>query len=88
MVNIDIFGIFGDVNAFLILFIFIGSLIGFASEKFTIGVYGGLLVFTYIFMETDLWIFDAIGYLVLFIIIAYMGLPVVFDFLERNENTP
>ena len=82
------FGILENVNAFLVFFIGIGSALGAFSRKLSIAAYGGFVTFAHISLETDLFIFDAVLYLVLTIVLLWAAREVIGDFLtDRPEGT-
>lgn len=81
-----VFDLFQDLNAFLILMIGVGMACGIFSRKLTITAYGGLMVYVYIVIETDVFIFDAILYLVLTIILLWVASYVVSGYLEAGQG--
>lgn len=86
MLQISFFGLFNDVNSFLILMILLSGSIGFISRKLSIAGYGALLVYAHIVMKTDLFIFDAMLYLILIILIFGVGARVISEYLEAKSE--
>jgi len=85
-INFDVFGIFSNVNAFVLFMILIGVSIGAISRKLTIAAFGGLLIYTHVVTQTDLFIYDAILYVVLSIVALSVGFLVVSGYLESKET--
>lgn len=80
------FGILANATNFLLFMIIIGILIGSYSRKLSVAAYGGLLVYVHIVIETDIWIFDALLYLVLTIILLWVAYRAVGEYLGgKNE---
>lgn len=63
-----------------------GAAIGAFSRKLSITAFGALLVYTQVVIETDLFIFDAILYLSLTIILLWVSGFVVRGYLDTNEG--
>lgn len=80
------FGLTENVNAFLVVFIMLGGGIGLLSRKLSIGVMGAILVYTHIVIKTDLFIFDAVLYVVLVIILLWASAYVVSGYLNAGEE--
>lgn len=76
-IQFDLFGIFSNLNAFMVLFIIIGAMAGMISRKLSVSAFGAILVFAHVVINTDLFIFNAILYLVLFIILLWASSFVV-----------
>lgn len=86
MLQFDFFGIFSNINAFMTLFILSGGLIGFLSRKLSIGAFGALLVYSYVVINTDIFIFDAILYLSLFVILLWASSFVVSGYFDTEGS--
>lgn len=64
------FGLLQDVNAFLVFMILaIGGLAGSVAKKLTIAGFASFITFIYISLNTDLFIFDAMLYALITIVI-------------------
>ena len=66
--------LFNNVNAFLMLMIALFGFVGATSGYASLGVFGVFIVFVRIAVETDLWIFNSLLYLVGTILMVMMGL--------------
>jgi len=75
-----------DINIFLLFMIGIGAGFGAFSRKLSISAYGGLLVYVYIVINTDIFIFNAILYLVLFIVLLWVSSFVVSGYLDAGDR--
>lgn len=73
ILGIGFFGLFENVNAFLILMIFIGASIGLMAKSLAVTALNGFIVFIYVAQNTDLWIFNGLFYIFLTIIMVIMG---------------
>lgn len=74
ILQFDLFGILSNLNAFLIFMMLLIGIVGFAiSEKAAIGGYGTFLVFIYIAMNTDLFIFNGLMYSIIVIMLIVIG---------------
>lgn len=82
----DFFGIFSNITAFMILFIISGGIIGMLSRKLSIAAFGALLVYVHVVINTSIFIFDAILYLVLFIILLWASSFVVSGYFGANTE--
>lgn len=82
----DLFGIFSNLTAFLTLFIISGGIIGLLSRKLSIAAYGSLLVYVYVVMNTSIFIFDAILYLVLIAILLWGSSFVVSGYINAEPE--
>lgn len=84
VLQFEIFGIFANVTSFLLFFILIGAGIGMFSRKLSIAVFGAILVYSHVVLETDVFIFNAIFYLVLFIVAMWGATFVVSGFFDGS----
>lgn len=85
-IQFEIFGIFADVTSFLVFFILVGAGIGLFSRKLSIAAFGGLVVYAHIVLETDVFIFNAIFYVLLFIIALWGSSFVVSGYFDDNSE--
>lgn len=78
------FGLFSNVNAFLVFFILLGGIFGLMSHKLSIAGYGSLLVFTHVAMETERFIFGPMLYLVLTLLFLYLAAQIAPEYMGET----
>ena len=66
--------LFNNVNAFLLLMIILSGILGATSGYASIGAYGAFIVFVRIGMDTDLWIFNSLLYVIATVVMLLLGL--------------
>lgn len=72
----DLFGLFSNVNVFLVFMIVLFAGVGLISGKLSVAALAGLLYFTHVSIETDLFIFDNLLYIFIITIITTLGFRV------------
>lgn len=82
----SLFDIFPAVEGFLLVYILIGAAIGAISRKLSITAFGAWVVYTHIVIETDIFIYDAILYLVGIILILWVSRFIVAGYLETESD--
>jgi len=75
-----------DLNIFMLFMIGVGAGFGAFSRKLSVSAYGGLLVYVYIVINTDLFIYNAIMYLVLFIVLLWVSSFVISGYLSAGSE--
>lgn len=89
VLQFDWFGILNDVNAFLAVFMLvIGALFGFISRKLTLAGFGPFLIFVKISIDTDLFIFDSIFYVVMTALVLYLAIQLYEFFYGDSGGSP
>lgn len=86
LLQFDLFGIFSNPTAFLLFFILVGAIVGAISRKLSVASFGGILVFAHVVMNTDMFIFDAILYLILFVIILWGSSFIVSSYFDEDTE--
>jgi len=66
--------LFNNVNAFILLMITLAGILGATSGYASIGAYGAFIVFVRVGMDTDLWIFNSLMYVIVTIVMLMFGL--------------
>lgn len=82
----EFFGIFSNLNAFIVLFIGIGTALGAYSRKLSISAMGGILTYTYVVINIDLFIFNAMLYLILVIVLLWVSMHVIYGYIGDNQG--
>lgn len=82
----SLFGILDSLNPFLVAFIGAGAVAGAFSRKLSIMGYGAFLVFIHVVQNTDLFIFDALLYVVLAVVILYASRSLISGYFESESG--
>lgn len=86
ILQFDLFGIFSNSTAFLLFFILIGGVIGVVSRKLSVAAFGCILVYAHVVLNTDIFIFNAVLYLILFIIILWASSFIVSSYFGEETE--
>lgn len=77
--------IFQNVEVFLIFMIVIAGLIGAMSSSLSVASYSAFIIFVPIAIETGVWIFESLLYLILAISLLIMGFKAISHITGGNE---
>lgn len=87
MTTFDPFGIFSSATVFVFVGILLGALVGAYSRKLSIAAYGALLIYAHVVINTDLFIYNAIFWLVALILLARVAFFAMSGYLEGRQTT-
>lgn len=76
----------GNPTIFLTVFILVGALFGAISRKLSIMGFGALLIYVYVVINTDVFIFNALLYVVLAVILLWTSRFVVAGYLDMGDE--
>jgi len=86
MTQFDVFGIFNSPTVFVFFGIALGGLIGAYSRKLSIAAYGALLIYAHVVINTDLFIYNAIFWLVALLLAGRVAFFGITGYLEGNSG--
>lgn len=80
------FFIFGDLTAFLFFIIVVGGIAGLISRSVAVGAFGSFIIFTFIAINVDVFIFTEMLYLLLVLMFLFMAYQLVGYLLDGGSN--
>lgn len=86
ILQIDFLGVTENAYTFLFLAIITFGIIGALSRKLTIAVFGFLLAYIHVTLNTNLWIFDGIMYFIVVIILLRL-VGYIISWYTATEST-
>lgn len=88
ILQLDFFGLFSNINAFLALMILLFAMVGFLSGKLSTAAFGAFLAFVHIAQKSDITLYTNLLYVIVTLTVVFLGFRIVSFGMADEGETP